>query len=167
MAAGSAFTYRVVAKELTVAAVTKFPIFLGSGGWGAGATFRAAVLILPKPLICLTGLWCMAACTVWEFMTLAGRVPVRERGGKGGKKRHMLDFQLLMDMVDWCLMSGISWMNASILKPHPGKIEILSVKGLSDYDRKHVWETRTKRINLWATDSLPDQTTSQDCYREK
>lgn len=39
--------YRVVAKELAVAAVAVLPILLVGGGGGAGAPLRAAVLILP------------------------------------------------------------------------------------------------------------------------
>lgn len=75
-----------MAKELAVAAVTEFPIFLGCGGGSARATLRAAVLILTKPLICLTGLWCMTTCTVWEFVTLAGRIPVGAGQWMGGSR---------------------------------------------------------------------------------
>lgn len=82
---GYDFTYRIVAKELTVAAVTEFPIFLGCGRRGARAPLRAAILILTKPLICLTGLWRVTACTVWELVALAGRIPAKGNGSKEKK----------------------------------------------------------------------------------
>lgn len=41
------FKYRIVSKELAVAAVAVLPILLVGGRGGTGAPLRAAVLILP------------------------------------------------------------------------------------------------------------------------
>lgn len=78
MAADQPLTHRIVAEELTVAAVAELPIFLVGGGGGAGTALGAAVLILPEPLICLTGLRRVAAGTVWEFVPFARGVPAEE-----------------------------------------------------------------------------------------
>lgn len=84
VAAEQPLTHRVVAEELTVAAVAELPVLLVGGGRGAGTALGAAVLILPESLVCLAGLWWVAAGTVWEFVPFAGGVPEdkgrRERG---------------------------------------------------------------------------------------
>lgn len=70
-------THRIVAEELTVAAVTELPIAGVGGGRGARAALRAAILFLAQTLICLTG-----QATVCKFVPLAPRVPAvsaRER----------------------------------------------------------------------------------------
>lgn len=81
VAADQPLTHRVVAEELTVAAVAELPIFLVGGGGGAGTALRAAVLVLPEPLICLARLRRVAAGTVREFVTFARGVP--EEKGEG------------------------------------------------------------------------------------
>lgn len=63
-------THRIVAEELTVAAVTELPIAGVGGGRGAGAALRAAILFLAQTLIGLTG-----QATVCKFVPLAPRVP--------------------------------------------------------------------------------------------
>lgn len=69
-------THRIVAEELTVAAVTELPIAGVGGGRGAGAALRAAILFLAQTLIGLTG-----QATVCKFVPLAPRVPAaREKG---------------------------------------------------------------------------------------
>lgn len=79
VAADQPLTHRVVAEELTVAAVTELPVFLVGGRGGAGAALGAAVLILPESLVCLAGLRRVAAGTVWEFVPFARGVP-EEKG---------------------------------------------------------------------------------------
>ena len=79
-------THRIVAEELTVAAVTELPISLVGGGRGAGATLRAAVLFLAQPLVCLARLGKLARqATVGKLVPLAPRVPA-ELGEKTGPK---------------------------------------------------------------------------------
>lgn len=69
-------THRIVAEELTVAAVTELPIAWVGGARGARAALRAAVLFLAQTLICLTG-----QATVCKSVPLAPRVPAaREKG---------------------------------------------------------------------------------------
>lgn len=69
-------THRIVAEELTVAAVTELPIAGVGGGRGARAALRAAILFLSQTLICLTG-----QATVCKSVPLAPRVPAaREKG---------------------------------------------------------------------------------------
>lgn len=79
VAADQPLTHRIVAEELTVAAVAELPVFLVGGGGGAGTALRAAVLILPKPLVCLAWLWRVAAGTVRELVPFARGVP-EEKG---------------------------------------------------------------------------------------
>lgn len=86
MAADQPLTHRVVAEELTVAAVAELPVFLVGGGGGAGTALRAAVLVLPKPLICLAWLRRVAAGTVWEFVPFARGVP-EEKGRRARGER--------------------------------------------------------------------------------
>lgn len=69
-------THRIVAEELTVAAVTELPISLVGGGRGAGASLRAAILFLAQSLICLTRLGQLAGqATVCKLVPLAPRLP--------------------------------------------------------------------------------------------
>lgn len=79
MAADQPLTHRIVAEELTVAAVAELPIFLVGGGGGAGTALRAAVLVLPEPLVCLARLRRVAAGTVGKFVPFARGVP-EEKG---------------------------------------------------------------------------------------
>lgn len=83
MAAERPLAHRVVAEELAVAAVAELAVLLVGGGGGAGAALRAAVLVLPEPLIRLAGLRRVAAGAVGELVPFARGVP----GEKGKEVR--------------------------------------------------------------------------------
>lgn len=79
----SPLAHRVVAEELAVAAVAELAVLLVGGGGGAGAALRAAVLVLPEPLIRLAWLRRVAAGAVGELVPFARGVP----GEKGKEVR--------------------------------------------------------------------------------
>lgn len=67
--------YRIVSKELAVAAVAVLPVLLVGGRRGAGAPLRAAVFIFPL----LQFRWRMAQRSVSHFVPLTCLVPTKEK----------------------------------------------------------------------------------------